>query len=80
MNNKYKSQTSSSFRKNDIVEVLKPLESASHVFGLGTLLNIVDRKENCSSPLWKIKMENGNVDYCEENFLMRTSKKIEKTS
>lgn len=70
----------SQFKINDVVEVSKPLEDASNLFNIGKLISIVEREGSFNSPLWKIKMDNGSIDYCEENFLMRTAKKIEKTS
>lgn len=59
-------------RRNDVVIVQKPLENMKNLMESGTLMEKVKNSAS-RSPVWKIKMTDGTVEYCEENFLIMGS-------
>ena len=62
--------SSSSMRENDKVEVLKPTMNVDNLYREGTLTKIIPREESLS-PMWEIRMDAGDVEYCEENYLQK---------
>lgn len=59
--------------RKDYVEVLKPSD-AKYLFEKGELIDIIS-KGKTKNPIWKIRMDDGAIEYCEENFLQKTSRK-----
>lgn len=67
--------SSNSLRKGDAVELLKP-SNVKNLYQKGTLVKIMTRNIEESSklsPIWEIKMNTGEIEYCEENFLIKTN-------
>lgn len=62
--------SSSSLREYEKVEVLKPTMNIDNLYREGTLIKIIPRKGNLS-PMWEIKMDTGDIEYCEENYLQK---------
>jgi len=63
--------SSGGLRKGDSVEVLKP-SNVKNLYQTGTLIRPMPRPHE-PSQLWEIRMASGEVDYCEENFLIRAT-------
>lgn len=62
--------SSSSLREREKVEVLKPTMNIDNLYREGTLIKIMSREESLS-PMWEIKMDTGDIEYCEENYLQK---------
>lgn len=59
-------------KKGDKVIVQKPLLEIKNILETGVLIEKIQRiSEKNQSQLWKIKMDNGSVEQCEESYLMR---------
>lgn len=62
------------FRKGESVELLNPIENVKNLFEHGKLLDVVSKSTD--RIVWKVKMDSGEVEYCEENFLQKFSSKV----
>lgn len=64
------SMSSNNLKKGESVELLKPTD-AKNLYEKGILVKVIPREDTSLSPLWEIKMNTGEIEYCEENFLLK---------